>query len=1324
MMFDYVHSNQNYVNFVTYSEARNRLNVFPSSLLNEISDELVLDRIENELVYKTTNNEERPRDLDEIMRELADFDQIAVDTATETIYVGARNYLVKLSYKTSRLKLENVETDLVSWKPTDDVYQECLRSLGEKHCENFISIVSLEGTSSNSSEYNGGDGERRILTCGTYANRPQCTWRSANALNDILDTFDGIGKSPQTPDLSSTHVSMPNGDHYFATSIDYSDLGIKLDFLIDRSLGPSRQLRTDRYNSNWMNAPVFVASMTIGDYVYFFIRETAIEYMNCGQKIYSRVIRICKYDQGLENYDIWRSFEKARLNCSIPGGYKSNFTANTFNSYYHQSESEYPFEFDQIQDVYHDTKRNLIYALFTAQNNGMKGSAVCVYDVNSLEKAFNGPFKHQKSKDSIWEPYNQPLESYKCEPPSKNSNSRPRSTNTGDQRFQLKHLSVQPIDERPILVLANRRAHKLVVDSVQTKHQNNLDVLFIATEQNTILKYMSSSGPQNMACLLEEVDIFDAEQKRSDNAINNMVVLEKEVGGRELLVATSFSLVKMSLASCEMQTNYFGCLSSLDPYCVWDSRAQRCLLIFNTNESLSAARTGLDRRSAVNIAQSIKQNAFLHQHPINSCPITNIPVDGGFSAWSAWWTCTTKSGTKCKCRTRTCTQPEPRNGGKSCDESQSLEIGECEVNGGWTEWSQWSACRTQASCAEQQQPNAAHIVYTRVRTRSCTNPEPQFNGRVCVGADKQEEICTPDMVNPCAAAANAAILVSSNQWGPWGAWDECTKSCGEGFQMRRRVCNGKSCIGCNQEWRTCNSEPCKERVEDLITDWELIETNKESNQKLEKRLKFTCKYDSYLDANNLDSLELNTTVDYRVCEEDKFCRSLTSLSELGTWSNWSDWTVCKSCQDVQYRSRKCSIAGACFGHDRETRLCSCGESRSAQSGWSCWSEFGECEAARCGAQGLKKRSRRCFSDSGCFGDSEETAVCVKTTNCSHSVDFLSDKLSSLASGDYVFSLTHLIIAGAAAFLLGSFTVIGVVFIKMKSRSKTRKSSSGMLGPTSSSKRSSSSCCCCWKGSRRSSTGVTNSKLKTRHLSSSLEHNSLETDTAGTDVLNMMQCSGSSSSGGSSGGGDTTTAKYCSTGSEASSSNSASNHSKEYFTIGNRFDPAGLSSLLNDVIPDDDDDEDEDDEIDELRPPHHVVLDANNEVNVSNTLGRGGKKQQMVPTKSFNTYHHHTLGKNSNVVNSATKTTNNGVGLLSASSQNTSGLLLNNPYVNSITGNSPTGATAATNTVTRYSNYSSVHAAPNGGGSIRSLKGGGQQRTSFAFSMRTNLDQDL
>jgi hypothetical protein len=40
--------------------------------------------------------------------------------------------------------------------------------------------------------------------------------------------------------------------------------------------------------------PAFVASFDIGQYVYFFFRETAVEYANCGAAVYSRVARICK----------------------------------------------------------------------------------------------------------------------------------------------------------------------------------------------------------------------------------------------------------------------------------------------------------------------------------------------------------------------------------------------------------------------------------------------------------------------------------------------------------------------------------------------------------------------------------------------------------------------------------------------------------------------------------------------------------------------------------------------------------------------------------------------------------------------------------------------------------------------------------------------------------------------------------------------------------------------------------------------------------------------------------------------------------------------
>ena len=119
----------------------------------------------------------------------------------------------------------------------------------------------------------------------------------------------------------------------------------------------------------------------------------------------------------------------------------------------------------------------------------MKGSAICVYDVNSLENAFKGPFKHQKSQDSIWEPYDQEIETPKCEPASKSSQTVNKSKYVDAQKFQLKHQSIQPLYEKPIIVLPNKRLIKLLVDNVITKQMSEVDVLFAATEYNTILKY-------------------------------------------------------------------------------------------------------------------------------------------------------------------------------------------------------------------------------------------------------------------------------------------------------------------------------------------------------------------------------------------------------------------------------------------------------------------------------------------------------------------------------------------------------------------------------------------------------------------------------------------------------------------------------------------------------------------------------------------------------------------------------------------------------------------------------------------------------------------
>ena len=48
--------------------------------------------------------------------------------------------------------------------------------------------------------------------------------------------------------------------------------------------------RTIKYDSHMLDKPDFVGSYEVGDHVYFFFREMAVEYMNCGRAVYSRYL--------------------------------------------------------------------------------------------------------------------------------------------------------------------------------------------------------------------------------------------------------------------------------------------------------------------------------------------------------------------------------------------------------------------------------------------------------------------------------------------------------------------------------------------------------------------------------------------------------------------------------------------------------------------------------------------------------------------------------------------------------------------------------------------------------------------------------------------------------------------------------------------------------------------------------------------------------------------------------------------------------------------------------------------------------------------------
>lgn len=122
------------------------------------------------------------------------------------------------------------------------------------------------------------------------------------------------------------------------------------------------------------------------------------------------------------------------------------------------------------------------------------------------------------------------------------------------------------------------------------------------------------------------------------------------------------------------------------------------------------------------------------------------------------------------------------------------------IHGGFSAWTEWSACSV--SCGGGSQ----------ARTRTCTDPEPQFGGSLCAGASSESRACGTE---PC-------VVVVDGGWSEWSAWGACDTECpagASGFfpgqQLRQRTCtnptpsaNGVPCSGATQQNRACNTEKC------------------------------------------------------------------------------------------------------------------------------------------------------------------------------------------------------------------------------------------------------------------------------------------------------------------------------------------------------------------------------------------------------------------------------------------------------------------------------------------------------------------------------------
>ncbi|XP_021348028.1 uncharacterized protein LOC110446988 isoform X2 [Mizuhopecten yessoensis] len=96
---------------------------------------------------------------------------------------------------------------------------------------------------------------------------------------------------------------------------------------------------------------------------------------------------------------------------------------------------------------------------------------------------------------------------------------------------------------------------------------------------------------------------------------------------------------------------------------------------------------------------------------------------------------------------------------------------ECDVDGEWSVWSNWSMCST--TCGEG----------TTYRTRLCNSPTPDNGGKDCSGDTTEHDTCDLGNCTVCTNLTTPAHAVLDCQWASSEDAINCTLSCDDGYDF-------------------------------------------------------------------------------------------------------------------------------------------------------------------------------------------------------------------------------------------------------------------------------------------------------------------------------------------------------------------------------------------------------------------------------------------------------------------------------------------------------------------------------------------------------------
>uniref|UniRef100_A0A8D2Q5J3 Semaphorin 3B n=1 Tax=Varanus komodoensis TaxID=61221 RepID=A0A8D2Q5J3_VARKO len=483
------------------------------------------------------------------------YDTLLLDEERGRLFVGGKNYLASLS-------LDNIskQDKKIYWPAPVEWREECNWAGKDinAECMNFVKILHL---------YN----RTHLYACGTGAFHPTCGFVEVGQhvedlvfKLDLRSLEDGKGKSPYDPRHMAASV-LAGEELYSGVATDL----MGRDFTIFRSLGSRPSIRTEQHDSRWLNEPKFIDVFWIpesenpdDDKIFFFFRETAVEgSQGLGKQTFARIGQICRNDMGGQRSLVnkWTTFLKARLVCAVPGSDGSDT------------------HFDQLRDVFllptRDKRNPLLYAVFTTSSTVFRGSAVCVYHMNDIRRAFLGPFAHKEGPNYQWVsyqgrvPYPRPG---MC--PSKTFGTFSSTKDFPDDVIQfarnhpLMYNPVLPHGQRPVFLQTNvgYTFTRIAVDRVAAA-DGHYDVLFIGTDIGTVLKVVSvpKESWQNMEeLLLEELQVFKV---RPRGFVSQQ---------QQLYMGSRTSISQLPLHRCGIYGKACAeCCLARDPYCAWDGTA-------------------------------------------------------------------------------------------------------------------------------------------------------------------------------------------------------------------------------------------------------------------------------------------------------------------------------------------------------------------------------------------------------------------------------------------------------------------------------------------------------------------------------------------------------------------------------------------------------------------------------------------------------------------------------------------------------------------------------------------------------------------------------